>query len=219
MAAAAVYQPSVYDSLPSLVVAATSLKERNPESLLKNQIADLFLKHQVYQELAICLIHRHFDLSPSEKLVENGAVSCPWQYSQQDSDVVGGAVVPRSWTFRNGQLFPFEFGFNENLQDAVYKQLPDKPQFYVELNALLDEHGMTDLLGLTLTTGDNPPGTVKFEKSFDRANVIFTINDGGVMDAKDAVTAQWACTSAGDFTVPVKKLECRWVCVCTVNVR
>lgn len=39
MAAAAVYQPSVYDSLPSLVHAANSLKERDPESLLKNEIA------------------------------------------------------------------------------------------------------------------------------------------------------------------------------------
>lgn len=167
--------------------------------------SDLFLEHGVYQDLAICLIHRHFDLSPTEKLVENGAVSCPWEYSQHDTDVVGGAVVPRSWTFRDGQLFPFEFGFNEGLQDAVYKQLPDKPQFYVELNALLDEHGLTDLLGLTLHTGDTIPGTIKFEKTFDRANVIFTINDNGDMDDKEAVTAQWVFSSIGDFTVPVKK--------------
>lgn len=159
----------------------------------------------MFKELAICLIHRHFDLSPSEKLVENGAVSCPWEYSQADSDIVGGAVVPRSWTFRDGQLFPFEFGYNEGLQDTVYKQLPDKPQFYTELNALLEEHGLTELLGLTLNTGDTPSGTVKFEKTFDRANVIFTIKEGGDMDAKDSVTAQWVFSSIGDFSAPVKK--------------
>ncbi|KAJ3493996.1 hypothetical protein NLG97_g4365 [Lecanicillium saksenae] len=135
MVAAAVYQPSVYKSIPHLFDAAASFKERNPESILKNETADLFLKHQVYRKLAICLVHRHFDLSPSEKFVENGAVSCAWQYSQDDSDGVGGSVVPRCWVFRDGQLYPFEFGFNEGLQEPVYKQLPDKPQFYQELNA------------------------------------------------------------------------------------
>ncbi|KGQ11534.1 hypothetical protein BBAD15_g2733 [Beauveria bassiana D1-5] len=205
MAAAAVYDPTVYDSLPSLDVASDAFELRNPQSIIEREIAQLFLKHNVYDELAICLLHRHFDLSPSEKLVELGAVSSPWQYAQSDSDVIGGSVEPRSWVFRNGRMFPFEFGYNEGLAPAVYQPLPEKPAFYAELNDLLLKHRLTDLLGVTLNIQDSATDTVKFEKTFDRANVVFTIQRGGQMEVKESVPAQWAYSGVGDFSVPVKK--------------
>lgn len=222
MAVAAVYTPSVYDSLPDLASAATTFEQRDPQEIIENEIgfvyvlllyfrephanvlkSQLFLKHEVYNELAMCLLHRHFNMSASEKLVELGAVSSPWQYAQDDSNVVGGSVVPRSWVFCQGRLFPFEFGYNEGLTKPVYKAMPDKPAFYTELNELLVKHGLEDLLGLTLNTGDAMPGTVKLEKTFDRSNVIFTLPyDEGM---KETVTAQWNYSGVGNTHVPLKR--------------
>ncbi|UKZ93230.1 uncharacterized protein TrAFT101_008151 [Trichoderma asperellum] len=179
MAAAAVYSPSVYDSLPSLHAASDTFE----------QLHELFLKHEVYNELAICLLHRHFDLSPSEKLVELGAISSPWEDSQNRPNVFGGSIVPRSWAFRQGSLFPFEFGYNEGLKAEVYKPLPEKPAFYTELNDLLVKHGLEHLLGLTLNTDEIRSGTVKFEKTFDRSNVVFTIKYDNEIAAKEAIPA------------------------------
>lgn len=101
-------------------------------------------------------------------------------------------------------MFPFEFGYNEGLANAVYKQLPDKPAFYAELNDLLVKHGLEDLLGLTLYVDELPADRLKFEKTFDRANVVFTVQRGGLMEAKDTVPAQWNYSGVGDFRVPVK---------------
>lgn len=88
---------------------------------------------------------------------------------------------------------------------AVYKPLPDKPACYAELNDLLLRRGLTDLLGLTLNIEATSTDTVKFEKTFDRANVVLTIQRGGQMEAKESVPAQWAYSGVGDFSVPVKK--------------
>lgn len=167
--------------------------------------SELFLKHEVYNELAICLLHRHFDLSPSEKLVELGAVSSPWENIQNRSNLFGGSIVPRSWAFRQGSLFPFEFGYNEGLKAEVYKPLPEKPAFYAELNDLLVKHGLEHLLGLTLNTDEIPFGTVKFEKTFDRSNVVFTIKHDNEIAAKEAIPAMWVFSGVGDFRVPFKK--------------
>ena len=54
---------------------------------------ELFLKHDVYHDLAVCLIHRHFDMTDNEKLVEYGAVSTPWSYTQADNNMMGRITV------------------------------------------------------------------------------------------------------------------------------
>lgn len=166
----------------------------------------LFLKHEVYDDLAVCLIHRHFDLAANEKLVEFGAVSSPWSYTQNDSDMIGGSVVPRTWKFVQGKMRPFEFGYNEALGEPIYKQLPNKPEFYKEFNNILQDTGTSDLLGLTLHSDKIPTDQVKFEKTFDRANVAFTVTrDGEMYDKEDAVPAQWIYKELGGMIVPVKK--------------
>lgn len=113
--------------------------------------------------------------------------------------------MPRSWAFRQGSLFPFEFGYNEGLKAEVYKPLPEKPAFYAELNDLLVKHGLEHLLGLTLNTDEIPFGTVKFEKTFDRSNVVFTIKHDNEIAAKEAIPAMWVFSGVGDFRVPFKK--------------
>ncbi|KAK5651599.1 hypothetical protein OQA88_11872 [Cercophora sp. LCS_1] len=89
------------------------------------------------------------------------------------------------------KMIPYEFGFNEWGKPAVYKDLPDKPVFYAEFNTLLEEEGLTGLLGLTLLTELKKEGVVKLEKTFGRSNVVFNVPESsGFEDNKETVPAQ-----------------------------
>lgn len=92
-------------------------------------------------------------------MVEFGAVSTPWPEQNQGYVLAGGEIVPRSWMFVGDKMMPYEFGYNEASKDPVYRALPDKPQFYSELNDILVSYGLTDLLGLQLNTDSTEEGT------------------------------------------------------------
>ncbi|KAK0649749.1 hypothetical protein B0T16DRAFT_410657 [Cercophora newfieldiana] len=208
------YRPAEYQALPHLDNAFDTFLERSPQHIIEEKMMEVFRKHQVYNELAVCLIHRHFDMADNEKLVEFGALSTPWVV--RDENMMGGSVKPRSWIFRGGRMIPYEFGFNEWGQTEVYKDLPNKPEFYTEFNAILQAEGLSELLGLTLLTERKKEGIVKVEKTFGRANIVFTQPDSwSEENAKEAVPAQWEyAPGIGDFVVPVKKMLCISGCIC-----
>lgn len=146
-------------------------------------------------------------MQPDEKLVEFGSVSTPWpNLGERSSLLISGEVVPRSWMFFEGRMMPYEFGYNESTKEAVYKDLPDTPDFYRELNNLLQSYHLTDLLGLQLNTDATQDDFIKFEKTFDRANIIFTTARDPALASKEAISAQWVYRPLGDAVVPVKKL-------------
>lgn len=156
-------------------------------------------------------------MTDNEKLVEYGAVSTPWSYTQANDNMMGGSVKPRSWLFKGGKMMPYEFGFNEWSRAPVYKDLPDKPGFYVEFNSLLEQEGLNDLLRLTLLTDRKKAGIVRVEKTFDRSNVVFPMPANWAQKIeKEIVPAQWEfAPAADDILVPVKKLVCSFGCVCS----
>lgn len=154
-------------------------------------------------------------MADNEKLVEFGAISTPWIV--KDDNMMNGSVRPRSWVFRGGKMIPYEFGFNEWGQPETYKALPDKPAFYADFNAILEEEGLNELLGITLLTERKKEGLVKVEKTFGKANVLFTLPDAWEQEnGKETVPAQWEyAPGVGDFVVPVKKMTCFVGCVCS----
>jgi hypothetical protein len=171
----------------------------------------------VYNDLAVCLIHRHFDMAPDEKLVEFGAVSTPWMYRHPDENMMGGSIKPRSWLFTDGKMVPYEFGYNEHGKVVKYRDLVNKPEFYADFYALLQQEGLTNMLGLTLLTERKQKGFMKVEKTFGRSNVVFTMKeDDYALTEKDSVPAQWEYAPAvGNFIVPVKKFVCSFGCICS----
>jgi hypothetical protein len=156
-------------------------------------------------------------MTDKEKLVEFGSVASPWSYKQDDEGLMGGSVKPRSWLFKDSKMVPFEFGFNEAGKPVVYKETPNKPEFYADFSALLEKESLGDLLGLTLLTERKQEGLIKIEKTFGRSNVVFTMTEKEVMATlKETVPAQWEFAPAlGDFIVPVKKFLCISGCMCT----
>ncbi|KAF9872766.1 hypothetical protein CkaCkLH20_09629 [Colletotrichum karsti] len=222
MAAAAVDTTSLYQTyqaLPHLHEAAQTYEQRSPQAIVEEKMMNLFLKHEVYNELAVILIHRHFDMAENEKLVEFGSVASPWDFpvERPDGSFYGGVVKPRSWIFKAGQMIPYEYGFNEHGAPAVYGDMPNKPAFYAEFDALLQEEGLADLLGLTLLTERKQPGVIKLEKTFGRSNVMFTVPEESLKAAKkDPVVASWEFSPEEGIVGQKKRLACIGCNICAV---
>jgi hypothetical protein len=109
------------------------------------------MRHQLNNEIAIRLLHQHFNLDADEKLVEHGPVSSPWPISAAQDRVTGGYIVPKSWRLYNGELYPYEFRFRsvaDTEQDAVSIKFPQA--FVIEISDVLKETCLDKILGITI---------------------------------------------------------------------
>ena len=134
------------------------------------------------------LLHRHFDLEDNEKLVESGNVSVPWSYTQDDDNLHGGSVVPRSWILADNSLHPYEFGYNSFGVTEAYPAPPENTKFYIEFAELLVKYGLSDIVGLTLVKPMDP-NIMRLEKTYRHANVVYEL-PAEVID-KDTMQAVW----------------------------
>ena len=62
------YDPKVYASLPSIKEAGEALKQVTEGQMI--DIAKIFVKHNLYEKVGLCLLHKHFALRDDERLVE-----------------------------------------------------------------------------------------------------------------------------------------------------
>jgi hypothetical protein len=202
------YDPGKYRSLKSLSAAGDDFEKRQAQEIIEEKFrlrimpslpttirtdvpplsSELFVKHGVQNTLGMILLHRHFDLEDHEKLVESGNVSVPWSYTQNDDNLHGGSVVPRSWILADNGLHPYEFGYNSFGGTEAYPAPPENTKFYIEFAKLLVKYGLSDIVGLTLVKPIDP-STMRLEKTYRHANVVYELPAEAV--DKDTVQAVW----------------------------
>jgi hypothetical protein len=72
---------------PEIGPAVKAFEAQGAENLIIPLIGPVFAKHGMMDRFCLCLVHRHFDLSPGEVLVETVANDCsksvamPWLIS------------------------------------------------------------------------------------------------------------------------------------------
>lgn len=92
------YDPKAYDSLPSLAVAAKFANKAAMRNLF-GPVRDLFLEEKVQEIFGICLLHRHFPIKETQRLVEYHHSSSPWDAGDTTTTAVAkyeGYIAPRS---------------------------------------------------------------------------------------------------------------------------
>ncbi|RDL30699.1 uncharacterized protein BP5553_10044 [Venustampulla echinocandica] len=105
------YSTRVFNTLPELHMAQDSFMIKGGKGLVDNVFKPMIEKHGLEAKLGVGLLHRHFDLEGSEKLVEFNNISLPWNSDREDSHN-GGKVLPSAWVVRNGGLIPYEYYFS-----------------------------------------------------------------------------------------------------------
>ncbi|KAI0107508.1 hypothetical protein GGR51DRAFT_515735 [Nemania sp. FL0031] len=144
------YDPKAFDSLPGLGLAAHKFKEMDAMTKVVGPIRDLFLRHRVHTELGLSLLHKHFPIGPTQRLVDCRNVAAAWDVGDDLNAITnkhGNSIVPRSFQLAQGKWVPYEFDFTKPSEQLQFSaQVSQK--FLSELSILLCDLGMDQIVGL-----------------------------------------------------------------------
>jgi len=163
------YDTSTYDNLPCLSDAGKVFDAKNGEDMISSKFRELFLHHKVDRIFGLALLHRHFELSPNEQLVEYRGTSVPWEYAP---GAISPYIRPTNWALvQNGSFLPYEFHYSIDEGDVEFDE-PGNPTylpFLQDFERVLHEEDAVGLFGLCKYPGDNFPGRVEITQG--RANI------------------------------------------------
>jgi len=168
------YDPNIYHAVTlSLHEACEKSSKCNAQEAVFTTIRDCFLLHNVESTFSACLIHRHFDLTDSERNVEvDGKATA-------SADLNG--IYSSSWMYSNGKLYPYEF-----------KRSPvatPPAAFVEEYGEILQACGLSGLIGFQAYTD----GVIGVESTDLEARVSTTIEQSEHEPVEDGMAAaSWA---------------------------
>jgi hypothetical protein len=185
------YDWEAYNSLPGLSLASRSFQDTNAKAIIDGPIRDLFLSHRVHEEYGIALLHRHFPMEESKRLVEYHNVSTPWETGGDTSVVTAkydGFIVPRSFRYREDCFQPYEFGFSTTNSSGTLNE-----QFTKDLALLLRRYGMDELLGLRVL--EQRDSDLSLEVTEGNANIMVA---AGALPTDSMIEALWIFGTDGN---------------------
>ncbi|PQE25768.1 phosphotransferase enzyme family domain-containing protein [Rutstroemia sp. NJR-2017a BBW] len=139
----------------------------NGENLISTVFQEMFLSHNMDRLFGLILLHRHFDLDSSEKLVEYRGTSVPWKTSMISDDISAAC-----WTISaHGVISPYEFTYAPRSDPDLGPNLgkPEQVAFFNAFRTLLKQHHAEGVFGLCQYPGDDFQGRVEITEG--RANI------------------------------------------------
>lgn len=141
------YYEEVYTSLPSFEGANSVLNAKNGQSCIKFLLRPIFLRYGLHDRLGTDLVHRKFDLKPSERLVNFNGVATPWTHLSH-GHFLGRKMTPVAWCIdANGDYVPYEFAFGLSKTEASL-DLGSFERFLEEFRDALKTVGLERTIGL-----------------------------------------------------------------------
>jgi len=154
------YRPDVFQSLRSPDVSFKDFESHNVNSLLREDICELFSKHRVGSDFAVELLHRHHDLPPDKRLVKVGRVVTPWS-----TDLIRlvkqrlGKIYAEAVHLHGGRYYPYEFVHVSKAEAATANGNEDDrferhSTFLEEFARLVETKGIAQVIGLRLLSDE-----------------------------------------------------------------
>ncbi|KAK4166934.1 hypothetical protein QBC43DRAFT_286325 [Cladorrhinum sp. PSN259] len=154
------YNPDIFHSLQSPGDAAQDFSSHDIKLLLHrgSELSQLFLNHKVGTDIAIELLHRHFEVPADKRLVRVGRVVTPWSTSlfsavEQQSGL--GRLAPSGILVRDGAYYPYEFRHLSKAEDEAEAQssggkgrLVQHAAFLEQFALFVQDKGISHVLGL-----------------------------------------------------------------------
>lgn len=205
-----------YQDLPGLHTASTVMGGIVNFDEMMLSLGNLFMKHGMTKTLGVCLLHRHFDMKPNERLVERQEGDC---FISSPSDRTNPAVA-QSWGLDElGNTYPYEFAHDdENV--VVLDESDDKfIAFAKEYSTLLKGLGLIKVFGFRIRNFKMNDEKTYIEDTVmeTRQNIIKEF-DPSVEDEPTYSKVFWVFdveeTDSGE-TVPIWRLRCNCRSYCT----
>ncbi|KAJ8127960.1 hypothetical protein O1611_g5677 [Lasiodiplodia mahajangana] len=180
------YSHKHYDSLLDVMDAANALATSGIVTNLTSCIGRIFIKHCVENVFGFVLLHRHFDMEPTEMLVAFGNVSVPWDVKCNKSEL--RCIAPISWRFTAEGIAPYEFTGEET---TSLPHGPDYDEFARELGEILRDMHLEHLLGFCRIGGSTIESPATMEFTSGRANITVPDIMWALDEGHAAVEAAW----------------------------
>ncbi|KAH8904126.1 hypothetical protein BR93DRAFT_940266 [Coniochaeta sp. PMI_546] len=168
------YQHEVFDSLPDVTTAATTVRDEEGEQLIRSAVKDLLLKYSLNDKLGVALVHRHFDLKPDEVMVDYHGVATPWNTALLDHYSGFGSVQPLSWVVVDGTPRPYEFYYSTDTPSDKMCTADLPEDFVTEYESLLTGGGLEGYLGIRALRGQ-PGNGIEGTMEFTQRYATFTV--------------------------------------------
>ena len=161
------YDVHHFNTLPNLLDASHAFNSKDGGDFVDKVFKPLLIKHHLQGKLGIGLLHRHFDLAGSERLVEFNNVSTPWPIEGEGYDVKG-AISPSAWLIKAGKLMPYEFNFDPiGGEEAL--DLNSYDSFVLEFINVAQNAGLDQVVALRLFPHKGFAGSLEFTQG--KANI------------------------------------------------
>ncbi|WP_293338838.1 glycerol-3-phosphate ABC transporter substrate-binding protein [Microcoleus sp. CAWBG58] len=215
------YKPDVFDSLDHFFTARDLLEQAQDNM---TELGAIIRSHGLQKQVGICLLHKHFDLSDNERLVEefdgNNA------YVKPTADY--GDAIPYMWKVEQNQAsgelvwFPLEFvRVTEAVSAAVERSaaVVNNSEFLHEIAGKLSELGMTGMFGISILHRDAikvAEGEILVESTDDEARVL-TLSSVPRQNVDRTTLTQtlWQFPNAEGFEVGAMCSHCTHCTHCT----
>ncbi|KAL7275589.1 hypothetical protein RUND412_001467 [Rhizina undulata] len=202
------YTHKVFDQLQYLELAQKTVTERQIDPSVLSSLRTIFHRHNVQKRFGLTLLHRHFDMTPNEKLVEFRDLATPWILPDSD-EIFGGNIVPKCWAFYDGELYPTEFGFNPSGENAFTKST-FHAEFVDELYQFLSHWDLKGVFGLVSFNHKEVTSRRGIERTVGRVSITLPATDAETSTGVEAVWAFGCQESMNDSRMWPARI-C-WVC-------
>ncbi len=160
------YNAGVFNTLPDLPTAEESFVSKGGPDLVDKVLKPMIERYQLESKLGVGLLHRHFELEDSEKLVEFNNISLPWTSNGDDHS--GGKILPSAWAVKDGGLTPYEFYYSPLGRDTHFNFDTAEP-FVRQFIQAIGESNFEQTLSLRLFPGEGFSGALEITEG--RANI------------------------------------------------
>ena len=177
------YAVEHYNSLPELESAKKHFDCVRASDLLLF-FGSAFVEHYVENVFRLVLLHKHYDLTPHEKMVKGRSVATPWNITHRATEPTN--LHASAWRFSDEGIRPYEFTHGG---PEIALDNPSMQPFLLELKARLDKWDLTNTFGICSVPEWSIGSLVTME--FTRGLVIFTEPADTITHDDDVTDIMW----------------------------
>ena len=160
------YSSDMFNELPDLPTAEESFVSKVGADLVDKILRPMIENYQLQGKFGVGLLHHHFELDGSEKLVESVNISLPWKVTSDEYS--GGRIVPSAWAICKGGLAPYNFYYSPLGRDSHFDFTTTKA-FVRQFVQATNDSDLEQTLSLRLFPGGGFTGALEVTEG--RANI------------------------------------------------
>jgi hypothetical protein len=196
------YAPTVFSNLNDFQIARKRLQEEQSKILC---LGDVIIQHQLQQQVGICLLHKHFEMTPDEKLVEQIEGDRSFAKPVKHTEKVN--AVPYMWKAQEDLVlsdyvfYPLEFV--DSADTESWTAVIQNKSFLSDIAKALSDLNVIDLFGVSILHRDHiklAEGETVIETSNEKKRKLnfAAVSRSSISPKIEVTQTLWSFSKLGD---------------------